>query len=91
MKIHRDVWRTSYRQAMAQARQQADVDLSVARRQLDVDLANPKAQMGSLLASWFRWRTHAAMHKCVTDMQASSADFFDAVEHSAAGTKGGPN
>ena len=89
--MSRDIWLTSYRAALGAVRHNADAALSDARRQLDIDLANPKAQPESLLASWIRWRTNAAMHKCITDMQADSTAFFDMLEQSASGTKGRPN
>lgn len=87
----KDIWATSYRAAMADARRRADTTLSNARRQLDIDLANPKAQTGDLLTSWVNWRTTAAMHRTIVEMQADSAPFLDTLQHSASGTTGRPN
>lgn len=89
--MKRDPWTISFHAAMAQARHEADTALSTKRRQLDVALANPKAEMGDMLSSWVHWRTTAAMHKCIADMQANPADFLDAVQHSAAGRLSGWN
>ena len=86
----KDIWTTSYRDAMAQGRREADTMLSAARRELDLNLADPKASTGDLLASWVQWRTRCAMHREILAMQTDSASFLDAVQHSASGN-GSPN